>query len=366
METGFGHNFSAVRLFESPRAHSLGARAYTRGEHITFAPGAFDPETPEARRVLAHELTHVLQQRARRVALPRHGRFPINADSALEAEAKSLGSRVAQGERLPAFGPPPGSGGTAASAPAQPVQRLIAVDDDDEFTKTSKRPSWSQQLKRSVLKQYNENPWRQGKKLSPQDNLGNLGLDRAHRVSYSSIQRVLLGHLQGTDDRDKFKELTDRLYTDVEGSTEHKTFLQRRQELFHAIDQGKSKKAVATRANTLLRRLNSATQNVRIGSATRNRRIQEDLDPNFVQKPGGMSATPITRRVLSQGSPSTSGYLSLDPTGRVESSGMSEAGLAVRVADFTPKTQAGVKRFLPKSAVPGSPYTTPKKKKGKK
>ncbi len=43
-------------------AQQLGARAFTKGQDIYFAPGAYQPQTPSGRKLLAHELSHVTQQ----------------------------------------------------------------------------------------------------------------------------------------------------------------------------------------------------------------------------------------------------------------------------------------------------------------
>ena len=66
-EPRFGHDFGRVRVHTDARAaattHALEARAYTLGSDIAFAPGEYRPETEAGRMLLAHELTHVLQQR---------------------------------------------------------------------------------------------------------------------------------------------------------------------------------------------------------------------------------------------------------------------------------------------------------------
>lgn len=68
MEARFGHDFGAVRVHDdaaaSAAAGSLAARALTvGGEHIVFAAGRHQPRTAQGRRLLAHELAHVVQQR---------------------------------------------------------------------------------------------------------------------------------------------------------------------------------------------------------------------------------------------------------------------------------------------------------------
>ena len=66
MEQRFGYDFSRVRLHPGAAAQQsaqdVNAEAYTVGHDIMFAPGRFAPGTHEGRRLLAHELTHVVQQ----------------------------------------------------------------------------------------------------------------------------------------------------------------------------------------------------------------------------------------------------------------------------------------------------------------
>ena len=68
MEQRLGHDFSHVRVHadgEAARAaDALQARAFTVGNNIAFGAGKFAPETVEGRRLLAHELVHVVHQRA--------------------------------------------------------------------------------------------------------------------------------------------------------------------------------------------------------------------------------------------------------------------------------------------------------------
>ena len=66
MEPRFGHDFSRVRIHSGATAdrsaRDLNALAFTVGNQIVFGPGEFAPETREGRSLLAHELTHVIQQ----------------------------------------------------------------------------------------------------------------------------------------------------------------------------------------------------------------------------------------------------------------------------------------------------------------
>ncbi|MEI2765955.1 MAG: DUF4157 domain-containing protein [Dermatophilaceae bacterium] len=68
MEARFGTDFSDVRVHTGDDAHvsakSVHAHAYTAGSNIVFQRGMFDPQSAGGRTMLAHELTHVVQQRS--------------------------------------------------------------------------------------------------------------------------------------------------------------------------------------------------------------------------------------------------------------------------------------------------------------
>jgi len=66
MERRFGHDFSRVRVHDgraaAESAHDVDAQAYTAGHHIVFGDGRFNPHSQDGRRLIAHELAHVIQQ----------------------------------------------------------------------------------------------------------------------------------------------------------------------------------------------------------------------------------------------------------------------------------------------------------------
>lgn len=66
MEKRFGADFSAVRIHTDNEAQTMaaemGAQAFTRGNDIYFNSGKYNPESTQGKLLLAHELTHVLQQ----------------------------------------------------------------------------------------------------------------------------------------------------------------------------------------------------------------------------------------------------------------------------------------------------------------
>ncbi|WP_157682277.1 eCIS core domain-containing protein [Mucilaginibacter mallensis] len=65
-EPRFGHDFSRVRIHTdsgaAKSAQSINALAYTSGNNIVFNSGQYSPETSSGQRLMAHELTHVVQQ----------------------------------------------------------------------------------------------------------------------------------------------------------------------------------------------------------------------------------------------------------------------------------------------------------------
>jgi hypothetical protein len=83
-EPRFGHDFSRVRIHSDSAAHeaaaSVDAKAYTVGSDVVFAAGQYAPHSPDGKQLLAHELTHVVQQAGgkaprliqRQVFHPRH------------------------------------------------------------------------------------------------------------------------------------------------------------------------------------------------------------------------------------------------------------------------------------------------------
>lgn len=69
--------------------------AFTQGEHIHFAPGQYQPHTAQGKRLLGHELAHVVQQREGRVApTGQVAGMPLNDNPALEKEADDMGRKV--------------------------------------------------------------------------------------------------------------------------------------------------------------------------------------------------------------------------------------------------------------------------------
>lgn len=115
MEKALNANFSDVRVHVGPDAAAIGAVAFTWGTNIHFAPGQYNPHTPQGQFLLGHELAHVVQQRAGRVLNPFGGGVAVVQDHALEAEADRLGRMAATGFTAAASAAPVASSGSSSS-----------------------------------------------------------------------------------------------------------------------------------------------------------------------------------------------------------------------------------------------------------
>jgi hypothetical protein len=76
MERGFGADFSGVNIHTGSEAtklsSDLGAQAFTNGNDIYFNEGKYDPGSNEGKKLLAHELTHTIQQKGSKAIQRKH------------------------------------------------------------------------------------------------------------------------------------------------------------------------------------------------------------------------------------------------------------------------------------------------------
>ncbi|MDJ0718930.1 MAG: DUF4157 domain-containing protein [Prochloraceae cyanobacterium] len=84
MEQAFGTDFSQVRIHTNLQSdqlnRSLQARAFTTGQNLFFRQGEYNPGSSRGRELLAHELTHVVQQRQ------RHDMSNVQTNELIETE----------------------------------------------------------------------------------------------------------------------------------------------------------------------------------------------------------------------------------------------------------------------------------------
>ena len=102
MEPRFGHDFSQVRVHTDAKAaesaRAANALAFTVGRNLVFDSDRYRPGTSEGRRLLAHELTHYLQQGGDPAPRTTLTMGPV-ADP-FEREADSIAANVSQAERV--------------------------------------------------------------------------------------------------------------------------------------------------------------------------------------------------------------------------------------------------------------------------
>ncbi len=101
-EPRFGHDFSRVRVHVDGQAvasaRSVNALAYTVGRHLVFGAGQYTPESQMGRQLLAHELTHVLQQGNHDSSY--HALSLAESGSKEEEEAERISSSIVGGNGL--------------------------------------------------------------------------------------------------------------------------------------------------------------------------------------------------------------------------------------------------------------------------
>jgi hypothetical protein len=103
MEPRFGHDFSRVRVHTDAKAaesaHAVNALAYTVGQDIVFGGGTYAPESDAGRHLLAHELTHAVQQQ--NLADLGHGSLQLGpVDDVHEREADEVSRMLETSEQM--------------------------------------------------------------------------------------------------------------------------------------------------------------------------------------------------------------------------------------------------------------------------
>jgi uncharacterized protein DUF4157 len=122
MEAWFHRDFGAVRIHRGIGAHiaasALGARAFTFGSWIAFAAGEYNPHTKEGLRLLAHELTHVVQQCSSYPRSLSPWLAVSDPSDACEIEAVEIANQFMRGRTVPAI----------RHYSAQAIRRVVSID----------------------------------------------------------------------------------------------------------------------------------------------------------------------------------------------------------------------------------------------
>lgn len=126
LETGLGADLSGVRVHTDNEADHLAqqvdASAFTTGQDIFFRKGAYEPSSGSGLNLLAHEVTHTVQQSQGPVAgTPSAGGVAISDPSdSYEQQAEQVAGNLTSPAAIPAAGP-----AQSSTAGAAPVQRLM-------------------------------------------------------------------------------------------------------------------------------------------------------------------------------------------------------------------------------------------------
>ncbi|MCE8427110.1 MAG: DUF4157 domain-containing protein [Candidatus Methanoperedens sp.] len=113
-EPRFGADFSEVRVhtgsYAAETAKSINARAFTVGNNIAFGGGQFVPGSQEGRKLLAHELTHTIQQGATSISPSASMSYSPAADPFITVQNQHSTSTVVQPKKMGSdpIAPPPG------------------------------------------------------------------------------------------------------------------------------------------------------------------------------------------------------------------------------------------------------------------
>jgi Domain of unknown function (DUF4157) len=98
MEGRFGHDFSKVRIHADGKAgasaRAVDSLAYTVGNNLVFASGQYSPRTAAGTRLLAHELTHVVQQGGNRSSAMQHRLTIGQPNDRYEQEADRMAALI--------------------------------------------------------------------------------------------------------------------------------------------------------------------------------------------------------------------------------------------------------------------------------
>ncbi|HEX5874954.1 MAG TPA: DUF4157 domain-containing protein, partial [Pyrinomonadaceae bacterium] len=104
MEPRFNRDFGGVRVHTdstaAQSARAVNAHAYTVGQDVVFGAGQYQPQTEEGAHLLAHELTHVVQQSASGPMTAQSSKAISDPSDAAEVEADSVATQVISGEEI--------------------------------------------------------------------------------------------------------------------------------------------------------------------------------------------------------------------------------------------------------------------------
>jgi hypothetical protein len=205
MEPRIGADLEDVRVHDdgkaSDSAKSVGAHAYTVGSDVVFQSGMYSPGNPTSQRMLAHELTHVVQQRSGPVAgTPQKGGINVSDPSdSFEQAAEANADKVMSMSSAPA-GPAQGGGGGGASVQREgeeevqerrdpSLQRMSVQREGEEEVQEMRDPS----LQRMSVQREGEEEVQEMRDPSLQRmSVQREGEEEVQEIADPSVQRLVL------------------------------------------------------------------------------------------------------------------------------------------------------------------------------
>jgi hypothetical protein len=133
MEDSFNASFDDVAIHEGPDAGMIGAKAYTYGSDIHFSDGEFNPSAQSGGELLAHELSHVIQQRHGVHPTSMIAGIPLNNSASMEGKADAMGGEATSGgfSSFASFSDSAGADSAGAGAGSAVVQCEMEEEEED-------------------------------------------------------------------------------------------------------------------------------------------------------------------------------------------------------------------------------------------
>ena len=144
MESRFNNDFSNVKIHTGQKAadsaERMDARAFTVGEHIVFGRGNYNPDTAEGKKLLAHELTHVSQQKSNpTLQLAGNSEREMgDKEKVMEDEAVAMESEVDAGKETDEEVEidEPGLEGVLPNPTEEELAALLSVEEEEDIVLT--------------------------------------------------------------------------------------------------------------------------------------------------------------------------------------------------------------------------------------
>ncbi len=186
-EPRFGHDLGAVRLHTGTTADGAAraarARAFTLRQDVVFAAGEYTPATRGGRRLLAHELAHVVQQ-----APPAARRLPVlrREESTPAPEPPMPAAPEPESSTPPAAGPDPAAQQTPETTPEPSPQQQAPAAQESEGSETAAAEPESGEAPRGLIVADDAQP-------GPEQMTRSAFLDELHTAACTAAQAGLAG-----------------------------------------------------------------------------------------------------------------------------------------------------------------------------